>query len=202
MAKEPRYQGAGSSHINPYRLASACGAAPEVRYAEDVSEAKDARVCVVFAGLTDDYESEGFDREDMKMPPEQNALIDAVAAANGNTVVVLSCTSFEYSDLRIDGMRVSFTVKNTGSVAGKEIAELYIEPPRGEFCRTARELRGFKKVYLEPGGEIVVSFELTDRAFALWNGGWQIPGGEYGVLVAASSEDVRLRGSEGAGVVP
>ncbi len=50
MAKEPRYQGAGSSHINPYRLASACGAAPDVKYTEDVSEATERQNMRSFRG--------------------------------------------------------------------------------------------------------------------------------------------------------
>ena len=57
--------------------------------AEAVAAAKKAKVAVVFAGLPDAYESEGYDRTHMRMPDSQNRLIEAVAEANPNTVVVL-----------------------------------------------------------------------------------------------------------------
>ena len=106
MARTPRYQGAGSSHINPTRITSALEAMPEAAFAPGCTEgggttpellteaaaaAKAADIAVVFAGLPDRYESEGFDREDMAMPEGHLRLIEAVAEANPNTVVVLSC---------------------------------------------------------------------------------------------------------------
>ncbi|MDE7282509.1 MAG: glycoside hydrolase family 3 C-terminal domain-containing protein [Lachnospiraceae bacterium] len=104
MAKNFRYQGAGSSHINPIRLTNLTEALPEVPYfaccdadgnvtesalQEAAAMAKRAKIAVVAAGLPDSYESEGFDRENMKMPKGHNRMIEAVAAANPNTVVVL-----------------------------------------------------------------------------------------------------------------
>ena len=107
FAVKPRFQGGGSSHINCFKTTSAMEAAQglKVRYAqgysiardeatdemiaEAVAAAKEAKVAVVFAGLPDSYESEGYDRTHMRMPACQNALIEAVAAANPNTVVVL-----------------------------------------------------------------------------------------------------------------
>jgi len=106
MAKTPRYQGAGSSHINPTRLVSACdamahlphvmgcredGSTDELMLAEASQAAGKAQVAVVFAGLTDLYESEGFDRQHLQLPEGHLRLIDTVAAANPNTVVVLTC---------------------------------------------------------------------------------------------------------------
>ena len=110
MAKQPRYQGAGSSRINPTALDSAfdaaaaagltplyapgydeTGAASAQLLAEAAAAAAQADVCVVFAGLPDSYESEGFDRTTLDMPAGHNALIEAAAAANPNTVVVLQC---------------------------------------------------------------------------------------------------------------
>ena len=85
MAKNMRYQGAGSSHINPTRL---------VQPADVLSgnaSVEEADVAIVFAGLPPEYESEGFDREHMKMPAEQVRLIEETAAKNPNTVVVLFC---------------------------------------------------------------------------------------------------------------
>jgi beta-glucosidase len=111
FAKVPRYQGAGSSRINPTRLDSAfdelLAAGVKVEYAqgyvqgraetadeeslirEATALAAKKDTALVFAGLPDEYESEGFDRVSMDMPPGYNRLIEAVAAANPNTVVVL-----------------------------------------------------------------------------------------------------------------
>ncbi|MFD1452665.1 glycoside hydrolase family 3 C-terminal domain-containing protein [Oceanobacillus sojae] len=104
MAKEIRYQGAGSSHINPTRLVNVTDVLPTVPFKAgcnregDATEeqldqaielAKQVEIPIVFAGLTDRYESEGFDRENMKMPEGHNRMINAVAEVNPNTVVVL-----------------------------------------------------------------------------------------------------------------
>ena len=104
MAKEPRYQGSGSSHINPTQLHSICELWPQIPYADGYSDAPDAdpalireakelaascEVTVVCAGLTDLYESEGLDRENMKMPAGQLALIEALAEVTENLVVIL-----------------------------------------------------------------------------------------------------------------
>lgn len=107
FAAKPRFQGGGSSHINSFRTTSALEAAKDLKVtyaqgysagrdcatdeqiAEAVEAAKKAKVAVVFAGLPDSYESEGYDRTHMRMPECQNRLIEAVAAANPNTVVVL-----------------------------------------------------------------------------------------------------------------
>ncbi len=107
FAEKPRFQGGGSSHINSFKTTSALDAAGELRVtyargydaagdcatdemiAEAVAAAKAAKAAVVFAGLPDSYESEGYDRTHMALPACQNRLIEAVAAANPNTVVVL-----------------------------------------------------------------------------------------------------------------
>ncbi|NLK28810.1 MAG: glycosyl hydrolase [Clostridiales bacterium] len=107
-AKEPRFQGGGSSHINCHKVTSACDAVAGMRnvtyaqgfnddqdevdealMAEAVQAAKKAKVAVIFAGLPDAFESEGFDRSHMRMPNCQNELIRKVAEAQPNTVVVL-----------------------------------------------------------------------------------------------------------------
>lgn len=109
FAAKPRFQGGGSSHIHCFKTTSALEAAKarglsvtyaqgycadedtasEEQIAEAVAAAKAATVAVVFAGLPDAYESEGYDRSHMAMPACQNRLIEAVAAANPRTVVVL-----------------------------------------------------------------------------------------------------------------
>ena len=107
FAAAPRFQGGGSSHVNSFKVTSAVEAAQgrKVTYvqgysverdeatdeqiAEAVAAAKKAACAVIFAGLPDSYESEGYDRTHMRLPACQNKLIEAVAAANPNTVVVL-----------------------------------------------------------------------------------------------------------------
>ena len=107
-AMKPRYQGGGSSHINSHKITSALDAVRgmgnisfamgfddkedktnEKLLAEAVETAKKAKVAVVFAGLPDAFESEGFDRQHMRMPDCQNELIEKVAAVQPNTIVVL-----------------------------------------------------------------------------------------------------------------
>ncbi len=293
MAKEPRYQGVGSSHINPFRVVCAKDAMPGCAYApgcdaqgnttdallaEAVATAKAAEIAVLFVGLPGECESEGFDRDSLAMPEGHLRLIEAVAQANANTVVVLTCgsvvecpwaeavkailymglpgqaggeaianllygnvnpsgklteswpdtyahcptagcfgtkdaqyregiyvgyryydkagvkvhwpfgfglsyTSFAYSDLQAEGDRVSVTVTNTGAVAGAEVVQLYIAPHTEGLHRPVRELKGFQKVFLQPGQAERVTFSLEDRSFALWDGAWKVPAGRYDILV-------------------
>ena len=106
MAEHLRYQGSGSSHINPTRLSRPLDCLPGARYApgcdgrgdttqalldQAARTAAEAEVAVVFAGLPARFESEGFDRADMTLPQGQDRMIRAVARANPNTVVVLLC---------------------------------------------------------------------------------------------------------------
>ena len=305
MAKNFRYQGAGSSHINPLSLTSLTDALLNVPYfaccdadgnvtEEDLQQAaamaKEARVAVVVAGLPDSYESEGFDRENMKLPEGHNCMVEAVAAANPNTVVVLlggsamelpwydkvkailymglsgqaggracanlltgkanpsgrltetwplqyddviskdtfgkrnveyresiyvgyryydkagvavrfpfghglSYTEFIYRNLQIHDRTVTATVTNTGSVPGAEVVQLYIAPPQDGIHRPVSELKGFVRVELMPNESRQVTFTRDDRSCAVWADSWKVPGGKYEVLLAASSRDIRLRGS-------
>jgi beta-glucosidase len=110
FAKTPRFQGAGSSLVNPIQITNAFDeltalfGADQVAYAEGcdgegetqaamldeaVRTAAAADVAIVFAGLPESYESEGFDRRSIDMPPGQVQLIEAVARAQPNVVVVL-----------------------------------------------------------------------------------------------------------------
>ncbi|MDL2250351.1 glycoside hydrolase family 3 C-terminal domain-containing protein [Ohessyouella blattaphilus] len=107
-AKEPRYQGGGSSHINSFQVESALAAvgenpnivyakgfndeadvSNEVLVAEAVKAAQESDIAVIFAGLPDNFESEGYDRKHLRMPECQNQLIEAVAEVQPNLVVVL-----------------------------------------------------------------------------------------------------------------
>lgn len=305
MAKELRFQGAGSSHINPTKVVNPVDAMPDLPFApgcdgqgdttgellaEAAALAKRVEIPVVFAGLPGQYESEGFDRTNMKMPEGHLRLIDAVAEANPNTVVVLLCgapvecpwadkvkavlhlglpgqaggqaaadllygrvnpsgklaeswplryedcpsascygktkdalylegvyvgyryydkarkavrwpfgyglsyTSFGYSELRVEGRRVSVTVANTGKLAGAEVVQLYVRPPQDGVHRPVRELKGFQKVFLQSGEAKTLSFALEDRAFALWQDGWKVPAGTYGVEVAGLTAAIWVEG--------
>ena len=320
LAKFPRFQGAGTSFINPTRLDSAleclqrlktnltyargydrtCDKADKELLREAVNAAKAADVAVVFAGLTEEFEGEGYDRADINMPSCHNNLISEVAKANPNTVVVLaggsvvympwvnevkgllnsglggqatgaavaniltgkvnpsgktaetyplrfednptygnypggpvtsehresvyigyryydtaekevlfpfgyglSYTTFAYSDIKVsskdikdtDTLEVSFKIKNTGSVDGAEIAEIYVADKESTIFRPKKELRAFTKVFLKAGEEKEVTVELGKRAFAYYNvniGDWHVETGAFEILVGASSRDIRL----------
>lgn len=110
MAKKPRYQGAGSSTINPYKLENAYDCLKQEniqfdyakgyerietfedeKYREEAVEiAKKNDIVVVFAGLTENYESEGMDRTTLELPKNQNKLIEEISKVNKNIIVVLS----------------------------------------------------------------------------------------------------------------
>ncbi len=305
MAKSIRYQGAGSSHINPTKLSQPLDALPGAVYApgcddrgdttdaliaEAAETAKNAEIAVVFAGLPDRYESEGFDRDNMKMPEGHLRMIEAVTAVNPNTIVVLLCgsavecpwadrvkgilymglpgqaggeavadliygranpsgklaeswpycyedvpsseiygktadalyqegiyvgyryydksgvsvrwpfgyglsyTEFAYSDLAVSGNTVSVTVKNTGNFAGAEVVQLYIGAPQDGVHRPVRELKGFQKVFLQPGESRTVMFPLADRSFALWQEGWKVPAGQYTVSIGGLNAAIKKHG--------
>ena len=103
--EKPRYQGGGSSHIHAYKVTSAREALPDAPYAKGFAAEGDVRnealeqeafalaegydVCVVFAGLPEQYESEGFDRESMDMPANQVLVIEKLVAMGKKVVVVL-----------------------------------------------------------------------------------------------------------------
>ncbi len=320
MAKKPRYQGAGSSQIVTTELESAYDAflkegvgivyaqgydsnknVTDVKMLADAVEcAKSADAAVVFIGLTDEFESEGFDRDTLDIPQNHVDIVNAVSRANPNTAVVLSggapvvmpwlgnvkvvlnaylggqasggavvnlltgkvnpsgklaetyplslsdtpsfrrfpgstrsveyresvyvgyryydtfkkdvlfpfgfglsYTKFEYSGLRVsqknmkdtDTLKVTFKVKNVGDVAGAEIAQVYVSDTESTVFRPEKELKGFKKVFLEPGEEKTVSVTLDKRAFAYFNTeaeAWHVESGEFSVKVGASSRDIRL----------
>ncbi len=321
LAKKLRYQGAGSSHINPPKTVSFVEAMKKAgqsfTYAdgytlkgdgynkklidEACKAAKGKNAVVVFVGLTDAFESEGFDRRHMEMPKSHSILIDKLSKVNENIIVVLSCgspikmdawefkaksilnlylggqaggeaaynliygkvnpsgklaetfpfnnednvvhkyfpmgprnveyresifvgyryfdkakktvqypfghglsyTKFEYSDIKLskkkikggDKLTVSFKLKNIGDRDGAEVAQVYVCAPESNIFKADRELKGFKKVFLEKGEEKKVSIELDEKAFAFYNvniNDWHTESGEYKIIVAASSRDSRL----------
>ena len=115
----------------------------------------------------------------------------------------LSYTEFEYSNLKVkkDGnfdYKVSFNIKNTGMCDGAETAQIYVKNNDSAIFKAVKELKGFKKIFLKKGEMQNVELELDKRAFAYYNvktNDWHVDGGTYGVLVGASSADIRLEDS-------
>lgn len=324
FAKTPRYQGAGSSAVNPTRLDNAVDLVQETDlisvgyaqgyrrdnqadtalHAQAVELAQHAEVVLLYMGLTEISESEGLDREHMRIPANQIDLLEAVSAVNPNVVVVMSAgspvempwlnhcralvhgylggqagagavlhvitgavnpsghlaesypfqlehnptaqyypgaqrtseyreglyvgyryyetaekqvqfpfgyglsyTSFAYSDLQVSHEKVRFTLSNTGSCAGAEVAQLYVGCRDGKVFRPVRELKGFRRVELEAGESKIVEIPLDDKAFRYFDvntNSWQIEGAVYQLMIGANVQDIRLTGElnvEGTGAV-
>ena len=119
----------------------------------------------------------------------------------------LSYTTFSFSNLNIspagyDGTQpvtVTFTVTNTGSVPGAEVAQLYVGEQNAPVPRPIRELKGFQKVFLNPGQSVTVALQLDQRSFAYWNTNiekWDAPKDTYNIWVGSSSQlsDLTLQG--------
>lgn len=109
----------------------------------------------------------------------------------------LSYTTFEYSNMEYDREKgtVTLDVTNTGSVAGKEAVQIYMENPSGDFIRAKKELRGFTKVEVAPGETVKATIVLDDRCFEVYDknlGDYITVPGQYRILAAASSQDIRL----------
>jgi beta-glucosidase len=113
----------------------------------------------------------------------------------------LSYTTFEYSNLKLvpgtNGTLVTaeFDLTNTGSRAGAEVAQLYVHQENPSLPRPVKELKGFKKVFLEPGEKQTVSIPLDSRSFAYYDPakpGWAAEAGNYQIQIGSSSRDIRL----------
>ena len=318
FARNPRFQGGGSSHINCFKTTNVLDSVPcdaQVVYAEGfpadrdfydkaladeaVKAAAEADKAVIFAGLPESFESEGYDRSHMRLPECQNRLITEILKVQPNTVIVLhngspvempwlgeikglletylggqaggaaaanilygkinpsgklaetmplklsdnpsylnfgggekveyregifvgyryydtkemdvafpfgyglSYTTFAYSNLKLsmeiptekDTVMVSEDLTKPGKSAGKEVVQLYIRDLTGSAIRPEKELKGFEKVFLEPGETKTVTMELNKRSFAWYNTelhDWFAASGDYEILVGASSRDIRL----------
>lgn len=116
----------------------------------------------------------------------------------------LSYTTFEYSDLTIDPERVSpggyvdvrFKIKNTGKIAGEEVVQLYIHDEWASVERPIKELKGFKRIYLNPDEEKEVTFRLFTDQLAFYDEAMRfiVEAGTFEVMIGSSSEDIRLTG--------
>lgn len=95
---------------------------------------------------------------------------------------------------------MSFTVTNTGNVAGREVAQVYIADPHSSLPRPHKELKGFTKVTLKPGESKKVTVDLGRDAISFYDDrqkAWVAEKGAFEVLVAASAADVKLKGEVG-----
>ena len=112
----------------------------------------------------------------------------------------LSYTTFGYANLRASSsalaseIAVSVDVTNTGDVAGDEVVQLYVSFPESAVERPIRDLRGFRRITLQPGETQTVTFPLTARDVAYWDpdrDAWTVEPGPVEVQVGAASDDVR-----------
>ncbi len=278
------------------------GADAQAALHEAVALAAKSDVAVVVVGYSFKLESEGFDRASLDLPAGQDELIEAVAAANKNTIVVaaagspvsmpwlervpavlqawyggqeaghaigdllfgiatpsgklpvtypariedttafghypgenlhvtyeegifvgyrgfekqkreplfpfghgLSYTTFEYSDLTVaepkvkagDSVEIRVQIKNTGDRAGAEVVQLYLRDVEASLPRPEKELKGFRRVLLQPGETQTVAFTLDQPAMSFFDpkkDDWVAEPGAFEVLVGASSRDIRLEG--------
>jgi beta-glucosidase len=117
----------------------------------------------------------------------------------------LSYTTFGYSNISVTPgvvvgnapIKVSFDLTNTGKVAGSEVAELYVGQANPKVARALKELKGYKKVYLQPGESRHVTIELNDRSLAYFDvpsKQWVIDADTFNLSLGASSQDIRLQG--------
>ena len=109
----------------------------------------------------------------------------------------LSYTRFAYEDLRLSEAGVRFRLRNTGSRAGAEIAELYICAAESETFRPEKELKGFAKVFLKAGEEREVFIPFDDKSFRVFDSvanRFLEESGRYRILIGASAADIRLNG--------
>jgi beta-glucosidase len=117
----------------------------------------------------------------------------------------LSYTTFSFANLKLpETVKVSgeaefgFDVSNTGSVAGAEVAQLYVSEPGAKVKRPERELKGFEKVRLAPGETKHVTLHLDARSFSYWDESaktWKMDAGKFVIHVGDSSESTPLEGS-------
>jgi beta-glucosidase len=116
----------------------------------------------------------------------------------------LSYTQFEYSDLSIErrqvtageSLAISLRLKNTGSLAGDEVVQLYTQDEFASTPRPARELKGYRRITLDPGESRKITFHLPVDQLAYYDLDLDLvlEAGTIKVLIGSSSEDIRLCG--------
>jgi beta-glucosidase len=112
----------------------------------------------------------------------------------------LSYTTFGFSDLRVSSSSVSLIVTNAGKLPGAEVVQVYIasDPRTTSINRPQKELKGFAKVFLEPGQSKRVEIALDRFATTFWDevlNKWVNEKGKYQVMIGKSSMNIVLEGS-------
>jgi beta-glucosidase len=116
----------------------------------------------------------------------------------------LSYTTFSFGKLsssakkvlKDKGVAITCTVTNTGTVAGAEVVQLYVTDVKSTIDRPVKELKGFKKVFLQPGESKKVALDVGWKDLAFWNEKdhqWKVEQGEFIVSVGSSSQDIKQR---------
>jgi beta-glucosidase len=114
----------------------------------------------------------------------------------------LSYTTFQYGKPTVssksitaaDSLVVTVPVKNTGKVAGKETVQLYVNDEISSLSRPVKELKGFKKISLQPGEEKTVSFTLTKEDLSYYDdkkNTWIAEPGKFKIMIGASATDIK-----------
>ena len=114
----------------------------------------------------------------------------------------LSYTTFQYGKVRTDkktyradeSVKISFTLKNTGDTPGAETVQVYMSQKKPSVLRPVKELKGFKKVFLQAGEEQVVEIEIPVRSFAFYDeqtADWKLENDSYSLHVASSSKAIQ-----------
>ncbi len=109
----------------------------------------------------------------------------------------LSYSDFTYSNFKVDGKGVSFTLTNNSDRDGSEVSELYVGLKDSQVYRPKKELKGFAKTFVKAGESVEVNIFFDDKTFRFFNeksNSWEIEGGDYDVFVAASAADIKLSG--------
>jgi len=117
----------------------------------------------------------------------------------------LSYTSFFYENLKIDkdkvsrgeNFSISVDITNSGNRAGAEVVQLYVQDVECSVERPLKELKGFKKVFIEPGKKQAISFKLGEEDLSFYDqkeNCWKAEKGIFSILIGSSSRDIRLEG--------
>lgn len=109
----------------------------------------------------------------------------------------LSYSEFEYSDLKVTDNGASFILKNVGECLAEEVAQLYIGNPSEKILHAVKDLKGFKKILLNPNEEKRVTIDFDDKSFRFFNtltNKWEVETQKYDIMIASNSRDIRLIG--------
>ena len=117
----------------------------------------------------------------------------------------LSYTTFKYNSINLssssisgsDILKVKCSISNSGPVAGAEVVQLYIHDDNASVERPVKELKGFKKIFLQPGETKQVDFVINREDLSFWDTqshNWKAGKGKFNVLIGSSSNNITLSG--------